>query len=494
MAEYDFNAPIDVEMIFEDSDNDDPSIQSALSEHENINENNKQAPVEQCVTKPKTDNKQFKDQINIESLNKSMLSLNQISNVLPCKHSIEKSKNNENNILNNKKNAEIGMNLKDVEHCHNQNESDANQHALILLDNDTVNEGSLPSTSGSNDHHEPVTTFIEDLLNKLSEHIVLIMQSFYHYGVKRNNEDNKKREDVFHFIKSHFFELSYSTVESIFLPQEQNESFINQFLDNTVLIANNKALRWRCHRGHVRPFFKELMTWTKEKKQYTKNNHPPGPSNGNILLKEQLVRPLLPLNLPQSEIIANSNIATQNIQNNLCIFSSGPPGSEISINIDAKTLMQINKRQQSTDRVEQNKSNNNTSQNCDSTSRKKPVTRTTNRNRVKNIQKRNPQYDRLPPAKPPPPPYYMSHGANRMPYRPQQYNQTNMNPIRNHYDNIGPPQQNHQNIGQPINNHPNQLHYVNTNHISPPHNGCLNYLYNNPNRNISTVRFGPMEY
>ena len=475
MLKFDFNLPIIVEIIFEDCDDDDVSLQNARSEQENTKENNKgkQDTVEKCQTKTNSTNSE--SQIYHEGLNTSMLSLKPIDEIIA---------DMEENDLNNSKNAE-----NDTEN-HDQDKSDGSE--MVLISTDAVNNQESLSVEQPNNHHQPFNTYIEDVLNKLSENIVRIMETFYYYGVKKGNVIDLKNENMFNHIKSYFFELSYTTVQSIILPQEQNERFINTFLDNTVQIANSKFKKWRCHRGHVLPFFKELIAWTKQKREYIKKNERPCPSKQNVILKQQLIKPLAPLNLPLSEIVTNNNTEPPQAQNNLCIFSSGAPGNEISINIDANTFIQINEGQQSVT-PEQDVDHNNQAPSCEPAKRKTPVSKPRYVNRIKELLKKNAQYDR------PPPPYNQNHSSKNVTSRPQHYTQTNVNNQINvnqtYYNNMGQPHQYHQNVGEPIHSYPTQVHYINTNQASPAGNDNLNsnmYYNNNTNNNVPMVRTEPI--
>lgn len=479
MKNFDVNAPFEVEITFEESVGDDVSFQNALSEQETIKDknNNKQITHEKCETiKNGTSSG---NQINHEDFNKTMLSLKPIDELIEDMVA-------QNNV-NIGKNAEIIQ----IDDLGNRNEKKSNDTQHAIIDNTINNEESVP-VGQINDHHQPANTFVEDLLNKLSEHIVFIIEKFYQYAVKRGNTDIKTNEKLFHVIKCYYFELSYTIVESIILPQEQNESFMNKFLDNTVLIANRKFKTWKCRRGHVLTFLKELITFAKNKRECIKTNIRPCPSNQNIFLKQQLLKPLAPLNIPVSEILTNNNTEPLPVQNNLSIFSSGISGNEIRLDIDANTYLQITEKQQT---VEQNVNHNNHEPSCGPAKRKSPVAKPRYENRIKDIQKKNPQYDR------PPPPYDVHQSfrnvTNRLRQcRHRQYNQTNINQYnqinvnqnQTYYDNMGQSHQYHQNVRQPIHSYPTQVHYVNTNHTSPVLNDDVNYSNPCYNNNIPMVR------
>uniref|UniRef100_A0A2A4J8Q1 Uncharacterized protein n=1 Tax=Heliothis virescens TaxID=7102 RepID=A0A2A4J8Q1_HELVI len=493
MAGYDFNCPIDVTMIFEDSDddsNDNTQSPQKTPKEESVEDGNpnkdvsKQRSESECLkenenAKCKTESKSL-EQLIINKKGKDILNFNEnsIQKEKPVEDTSNGAKADE------KSNGKNGIYQKKDSPNDRFNIPNKNPQAFnACVDQDDNREPVLNEVQ-MNDQ-QPVTTFVEDLLKKISEHLLLIMRIFYHYGAKRasNVGNSESREKIFRFIRNHYFELSFNTVETIILPQEHNVTFMNHFLDKTVEIANEKPHNWVCHRGHVRPFFMDLIRWTKQKKDYIKKSEQRPKSNENVILKQHLATPPQAFNFQQTQgtNLQNCN-APPTIQNNLCIFSSGVPGGEISINVNPNILRNATE----TRNVGEQNGNNN----YKSYSPNPDVTQgsTTSpplyENQYSHVQNNYTTYNR-----PPPPPYppksksftQMSQSTQKlknMRFHHHHYKEQ-ISPTTNRSSQQAARHQNYQSMAQPTQHY--QTHYINGSQSSPTENSLNSRLHNNIN-------------
>lgn len=98
--------------------------------------------------------------------------------------------------------------------------------------------------------------YVMNLLDKVSTGLILVMRAYYY--------DSSRRYKTLQQFKNHIYSSSHSTTESIILPNEKNKIFIEKFIDMTVTNAI-KVLGWKCERKHVKPFYDEMIAWSKRK-------------------------------------------------------------------------------------------------------------------------------------------------------------------------------------------------------------------------------------
>ncbi|PZC79481.1 hypothetical protein B5X24_HaOG216261 [Helicoverpa armigera] len=500
MAQYDFNCPIDVTMIFEDSDDDsqtrtseDP--QKEENEKDNTNVSSPHTNVSGRSNEPECCKENENTKCKSECRSLEQLIINKITDFVQKEKPVEGKLNgekadkpsNDNNLgtnaINQNKDSPI-----DKLNIPNENVHTFNVGSNADIEQSGNKEPVLSKSQTKN--KKPEITFLEDLLNKVSEHLVLIMRTFCHYGAKRANQgsDSENRQRIFHFVRNHFFELSFHTVETIILPQEHNTTFMNQFLEKTVEIANQKSQPWVCHRGHVRPFLMDLIRWTKQRIEYNTKNEQRPKRNENAILKQHLATPPQIFNLPQTQSINLQNCnASPTIQNNLCIFSSGVPGGEISINVNSNLLRNVTEPHYTSKEYENN--------NYNSYSPNGVVTQgstsapTLHESQYSYMQNNNTTYNR-------PPPPYTQKNLNKFTQMLRQSNKKNKNMRQHHHqqqhykEQISPTAnipnqqatsyQNYQSMAQPMPNYQNQVHYINGSQ-SPTDNSLNSRLHYNIN-------------
>ncbi|XP_053609567.1 uncharacterized protein LOC128674739 [Plodia interpunctella] len=184
----------------------------------------------------------------------------------------------------------------------------------------------------SNISHEYVT----EELKTISKYLTLIIESYNHYlSVLKNKKytyDYVSQSKIsFLITKQHFFNAAYNYVVSYILPNETNQSFTELLLNYTsnIVIERIKTDYYLS----IRELYFEMIQWVKLRQFKMLNN-----SIDKSILRKHLNDP--------SKISSAKDIA-MNVQqlyssntnpNKLCIFSSGPIGSEISINIDKSLI------------------------------------------------------------------------------------------------------------------------------------------------------------
>ncbi|CAH1638156.1 unnamed protein product [Spodoptera littoralis] len=343
MAEFDFTVPIDVTIIYEDNES---SLEYNTEVLENIETDNdtKDIVIEETSV----------DERNCASLAKLNLNINDSQINMPILEEIS-GLNNSENILNNNNNFEQS-NKEHIDAGHLEHGNKTNSNSDLLSSGESLaNEEDSLSIEPELNNHEPINRETTHSLNKLSELLAFVIQSHYLYSLKRNTiSDTVKYNNKKKFVeaKAHYFDLAFDIVESIIIPQEHNHNFIDKFSDNTVNIANGKSYPWRCQKSHIKSLLNHLIKWTKQKRTHLNINRVANESNQYVTLKQQLSRPLKPFSIPQSEPVLNNCNTDHQSNNNICIFSSGTPGSEISININAETLKSVHKKQCSTEKTD----------------------------------------------------------------------------------------------------------------------------------------------
>ncbi|XP_075977851.1 uncharacterized protein LOC142977669 [Anticarsia gemmatalis] len=332
MAKYDFSTPINATVIFEDSDEDAPLIDEDQIE---INEKN---PSLQLNVQAYTEKEQANHMSDVRKpvlLKKETIDEVLEQNPTPPAKNINYSSaiTESTQTLNNPGSTEITS-----PHKTNENVNRTSTHNIgsgETYDKSHYQSDTFQQISDT----EELTTYVKDLLNTLSEHLILVIKYHYYYqNLYQQSKVTQQLATYLNKLKSHFFNLSYSILVSIILPQEKNEIFIETFIDKTVSDAN-KTLLWKCDRTLVERFYKEMVQWAKVKRDIIKALRYKN-SNDNPLLKKRLATPVQPPpNFPNLTTVFNQhNGHISNTQNSFCLFSTGPPGGEVSINIDPETL------------------------------------------------------------------------------------------------------------------------------------------------------------
>lgn len=340
MAEYDFTERTDVTIIYDDNEF---TLEDNAEEQENLEIDNDVIIIEEnCVEKR-----------NRANLAKLSLSINDSQINTPILEEIS-GINNTQNILNNNNCEQFNKNHVDAGHLENENSTNSNNNLLANKE-----DGSCIETEVNN--HKPINV-TENALNKLSELLAIVIQLYYLYVLDKNTvSETVKNHNIKKYAsaKLYYFNLAFNLVELIIIPQEHNNDLIDKLLDKAVNIANAKCYPWRCQKSLMKSTLTQLIYWTKKKRTYINHSRTVDVSNQYITLKQQLDRPLKPFSIPQSKtVLNNSNTDNQSATDNVCIFSSGNPGSEISINVSAEILRNYHTTQCSTENTNKDYSNN----------------------------------------------------------------------------------------------------------------------------------------
>ncbi|KAI5644318.1 MYND finger domain-containing protein [Phthorimaea operculella] len=135
---------------------------------------------------------------------------------------------------------------------------------------DTKDNALNAAEDTENSENNTEMTCITKLLQSVSKHLILIIDAYVKYAAFKDKKPKNCPETVkawnnFLRIKYHFFNLSFCTVDSIILPQKDNVFFTGKFLNDTVKLAASKKFML-CLETQVAPVFLELLEWTKQKK------------------------------------------------------------------------------------------------------------------------------------------------------------------------------------------------------------------------------------
>lgn len=312
MAQYDFSNPIQVTMIFEE-DNDEMTYNINTLKEQNQNKSQK-GTQKNCL-----------EELNAKT--HAVMNIDLTEEERTCEDILYSS--------NAKGTTQVTSPLDPIDRITNVRAQKAKKN----VDSNKNIFNAYPEET-NNSPQSALPNFIKHLLHTVSQHIILIMRPYYNYYCRNNNAMDINLEKRMNKIKAHFFNLSYSTVVSVILPQEKNELFMNKLFDKTVCDAN-VIFKWKCERRHVEPFYKEMIDWTKQKKEQLKS----------LNLKDHSMQHSFgpPLQWDGSKGSEKSTDLINGAQHNnegiddsekgMCIFSSGEPGNEISINIASETLI-----------------------------------------------------------------------------------------------------------------------------------------------------------
>ncbi|CAH0585789.1 unnamed protein product [Chrysodeixis includens] len=335
MERFDFKEPVKITLLFEDSDDDveivNENNQKVQSDN-NSNEEDNTTFEESSETEniPSKTESQQKGKESNESLLKQILT--DTTNNLMNKESCIDNQFNANKLDRSFPNGVID-NPGNILHEPRPEHEISTKASHEQPPTATIEAQSVSNQAESYVTHyqgrEPVS-LLDDLLNTLSEHLIIVMHSYFRYRIHRTGgDDYPQREKVYRLIKHHFFEISYHTTVSVIIPQEHNKRFTNTFLENTVTIANTKSKVWKCHRGHLEPIFIELLRWVKNKKSMIDRVSSHFNVDKDYFLKQRLNAPSI------SPPFLETPTRRQFVSNDVCIFSSGNSGVKINITRDS---------------------------------------------------------------------------------------------------------------------------------------------------------------
>lgn len=152
-------------------------------------------------------------------------------------------------------------------------------------------------------------TRILTMLDSVSHNIIEVWKC-YHNII--NNHFNQETFRSFLKYKYYCFSCSYSAVNLIIIPHEYNQTFIEKFINRTVILAHGMSL-FQITREFVLGTMKDMISWSKCPMQ-------------NKINLERKVR-------NQKSIESSKN----NVDN-ICIFSSGTEERQLSISIAPELL------------------------------------------------------------------------------------------------------------------------------------------------------------
>ncbi|XP_059052588.1 probable serine/threonine-protein kinase clkA [Achroia grisella] len=299
MAKYDFTAPIDVEFFEEMDDKNSIEIKN---------------------TDPNKNNDCDDDVIYVCEL--------------PT-NSTENNKKNSNEVLsNNTENNNVydNINTKKKDNC----EKDIHLKQILL------NQATMIPTIQNQNHvhmnHRLSGTMksteldkTKDPLNTVSECLINIMNAYIRHVHIRYNQQNTAstiEESKKHYlhIKYKLFKICHDIVLSKIVPEENNKTFIEKFLNNTISFLSDKINRIKI--CYIRTIFREMLFWAKNNKAPTVaygKNYP-------FTLLQQLTSPPKAVSFGGSNTIHSPQINTNSASSPSCLFTFGPPGREIRIN------------------------------------------------------------------------------------------------------------------------------------------------------------------
>ncbi|XP_023938532.2 uncharacterized protein LOC112046206 [Bicyclus anynana] len=104
------------------------------------------------------------------------------------------------------------------------------------------------------------------LLDTVAENLIIITK-YYHYFNLKFGINHAARENYLRY-KNYYFDQSYSVLVSVFIPHENNQVFINKFINRTIAIANSQS--WYLHMtvDELTVFVKGMIKWAKQKKMH----------------------------------------------------------------------------------------------------------------------------------------------------------------------------------------------------------------------------------
>uniref|UniRef100_A0A1E1WQ79 MYND-type domain-containing protein n=1 Tax=Pectinophora gossypiella TaxID=13191 RepID=A0A1E1WQ79_PECGO len=325
MADFDFNAPVLVKVIFEDNDEDSNTKQEAcqvaddnngtdikldgagpseilkdniIEEHNqnvkkssSINEND--IYVEKPVSDRPPDTVKSLE-INVEELisqaiqrvmqnrsddNKNLKRKSHFEE--PCPK-IRKETTLTDNIIssnitnNNKTDSCIPQNDVSLEDTSvlNKQLPVTNQNTINIPNSNNTNKGNLSESFSTTCGSNPGNLCIMKLLKSVANSLILVIKAhsiWRHAQNKASQEEINTTQNQFLRIRNHFFHIAYSAVEHIIIPQLENMAFVKKFMEEVVKLSNEMK-QCVCLETQVKPIFYELVEWTKRKKMWYSSN------------------------------------------------------------------------------------------------------------------------------------------------------------------------------------------------------------------------------
>lgn len=238
MEKFDFNKPLKVTCIFEDSDSDGNIVEKEIPESIPVQYPSPQHnSLEELLTAPPIDNynNARKNTLNIEheklhihgNCNKTM----QNTHAGPYKSmgNLQPSARETNTYIENTE----ALN-------YNYKTANEKEHFINMLD--TISE-----------------TFIT-------------LTKYYHYYDSKYKKDHSVREEYVNRKNALFHQIYHQSL-SILVPQEHNHAFISNFIRRTIEIAHRKQWHHHMDINSIRTLVNALIIWTKQKKKYLESRN-----------------------------------------------------------------------------------------------------------------------------------------------------------------------------------------------------------------------------
>lgn len=160
-------------------------------------------------------------------------------------------------------------------------------------------------------------TRILKMLDSVSYNIIEVWKCYHNIkpcNKYKNNHFNQETSAVRSFLKYKYycFNCSYLAVNLIIIPHEHNQTFIEKFINRTVILAHGMSL-FQITREFVLEIMKDMISWSK----YAMQNK---------------------INLERKVQNQKSIESSKNNVDNICIFSSGTEDRQLSISIAPELL------------------------------------------------------------------------------------------------------------------------------------------------------------
>lgn len=312
MAEYDFKSPIDATVLICDSDEDINSSNDGAKDDIFKGTPSHKKPLNGSENVPLYKNKTKEPEVQ--------------TNTDPgYQYLAEELLKNDNERNNNPENPRCDKTIPSEDQCSNSNQI-ATTSLQDRLENPPGGGSQPPLPHNQSDINKKVNDCVQTLLNIVSEHLILTVKANIDYIVfTRTISDRTVLESArrqFWKAKYKLFDMSCSAVANIMLPKENDKDFIQKFIDDTVKKGQTKHLYFK--HVDIAMACKEMFAWVKAQTEQ--------PLLVELLNKENLSTAITnDTNFISEQVGCNKpNNASDS---SYCIFSSGPTGREVTINV-----------------------------------------------------------------------------------------------------------------------------------------------------------------
>ncbi|CAG4965072.1 unnamed protein product [Parnassius apollo] len=198
-----------------------------------------------------------------------------------------------------------------------------------------------PGLNQCNKSNQQINT--DMMLGLVANNMILIMEAYTnYYKILNNSVDNLTFEysdclrTNYLRIKYYYFNKSQTISELILLPQERNKCFIESFLFRTIQMAKGKM---NISYNNLRNLYFDLLEWTKQKQEHSLRAIKENQNRNNVHPLLRVIPPSKSLSQNISDHIRRPESESQTKDfDKINLFSSGPPGNEITISVDPKFI------------------------------------------------------------------------------------------------------------------------------------------------------------